>query len=74
MITLKIFYRKNTRPVILNLDISGKVSIEEISEAGAKKLARGFKRFAPKISERSLEKYRFAQYMMLKIKLSEMIK
>ncbi len=74
MITLKIRYRKNTRPITLELPISGKTTIEEIAEMGAKKLARGFKRYAPKISERSLEKYRFAQYMMLKIKLSEVIK
>lgn len=73
MITLKIRYRKNARPVILNLGISGKTSIEQIAEQASDKLARGFKRYAPKMSERSLKKYRFSQYMMLKIKLSEVI-
>lgn len=74
MIELIIRYRKNAKPTVLNLDISGNTTIEEIAEQASSKLARGFKRFYPKINERSLQKYRFAQYMMLKIKLSEVIK
>ncbi len=74
MITLKIRYRKNANPITLELAISGNTTIEEIAKQASEKLARGFKRYAPKISERSLQKYRFAQYMMLKIKLSEVIK
>lgn len=74
MIELIIRYRKNARPVKMNLDITGKATIEEIAEQASYKLARGFKRYAPKISERSLQKYRFAQYMMLKNKLAEVIK
>ena len=74
MITLKIRYRKNSKPITLELDIYGNTTIEEISKQASEKLAKGFKRYSPKISERSLQKYRFAQYMMLKIKLSEKIK
>ncbi|MFZ3059441.1 MAG: hypothetical protein WA102_06830 [Candidatus Methanoperedens sp.] len=74
MLSLKIRYRKNAKPTVINLDVSGNTTIEEIAEQAANKLAKGFKRYATGISERSLEKYRFAQYMMLKLKLSEMIK
>jgi len=74
MLKLKIRYRKRAKPVILSLDFSGEVSVEEIAKEASEKLARGFKRYASGISERSLEKFRFAQYIMLKMKLSEMIR
>jgi hypothetical protein len=74
MITLKIRYRKHIRPTVIKLDVSGKTTVEEIAKQTSIELTKRFKRYAPKISERSLQKYRFAQYMMLKIKLSEVIK
>jgi hypothetical protein len=72
MLTLTIHYRKNAKPVIISLDITGNTTIEEIAEKAASKLAKGLKRYRPNISERSLKKFEFSQFMMLKMKLSEM--
>jgi hypothetical protein len=74
MIELIIRYRKGVKPTVINLNLSGKVTIEQIAEQASDELARRFIRYATKIEERSLQKYRFAQYMMLKIKLSEVLK
>jgi hypothetical protein len=74
MITLKIRYRKDAKPVVLNLPFEDKATIDEVAKEGAKELTKRYGCWLKSSNGKAnLRKYESGQYIMLREKIRRMI-